>query len=198
MNRNFVAFLSCCLTLAAVADTHVLAVHAQGNFSCCRFSGEPASSKGGGDRASFLKKPKLYIAVCVAYAVLLFINTIIYVVGFAMTFQPDNRAVKHNPTRVIFLSLRGITILGTDLFALLAMYRTRSSKFWIAFGFTSMSLVLSIVNSALDPSILSRLDLDFDISCFLVLLVLIREVHQFKKQRERETIRSGVQAEYRC
>ena len=144
------------------------------------------------------KKPKLYLAICITYSLILAANTVIYFVGFALISQPSRREVQHNPTRIIFLTLRGITILGCDLFACLAMPRSRVSQFWIGFGFTAMSLTLSVVNSALDPSFLSRIDLDFDIMCFFTLLVLIREAHQLRKQQERRVVLHGVQADYRC
>lgn len=168
----------------------------QGKFACCGASEEKLQP--------LYKKPRLYVGICLTYACMITFNTAIYFVGFALIAQPDvatsgfARDLKHDSTRIIFLTLRGITIIGTDLFACLAMCRTRVSKFWIAFGFSVMSFTLSIVNSALNPSSLSRIDLDLDIVCFLLLLVLIREVYQLKKQREREVIRGGVQADYRC
>lgn len=110
-----------------------------------------------------------------------------------MISDPEVRNDKHISTRLVFLTLRGLTITGTDVFAILGIHQTRGSKFWVAFGFTVMSLILSIVNSALNPSVLSRVDLDFDIMCFFMLLVLIREVYQLKKQQERQVIH-GIQS----
>lgn len=149
------------------------------------------------------KKPRLYVGICLTYACMIVLNTAVYFVGFAMIAQPDigtgfGSDLKHNSTQIIFLTLRGITIFGTDLFAMLAMCGTRISKFWAAFGFSIMSFTLSIVNSALSPSSLSRIDLDLDVVCFLILLVLIREAYQLKKQEEREVIRGVVQSGYRC
>lgn len=136
------------------------------------------------------KKSKMYIGICSVYATILLVNTVILVLGFGVINLPET---DHATSRLVFMILRGIAVLGTDLFAIFAIYQTSGSRYWIAFGFTTISLVLSIVNSALDPSILSRIDLDFDILCFLVLLILIREVYQLKKQSTREIL-TTVQA----
>lgn len=158
-------------------------------MTCCRDDANGKPSR----RSRVYKKSKLYIGICVTYAVILLFNTIIYIVGLAMLSKPDVLEAKHVSTRLVFLALRGLTITGTDFFAIMGIHQTRGSKFWIAFGFTVISLILSIVNSALTPSILSRVDLDFDIMCFFMLLVLIREVYQLKKQEERQTIH-GIQS----
>jgi len=163
-----------------------------GNFACCRTTSSEKDAKKNTSRIPVYKKSRMYIGICLVYACILLLNTIIYAIGLVMISKDgirEQEQEKHASSRLIFLTLRGFTIMGTDLFAFWAVYWTRISKLWIAFGFSIMSLILSIVNSALNPSTLSRIDLDFDILCFAALLVLIREGYQFRKKlQEREVI----------
>lgn len=115
------------------------------------------------------------------------LNTIVFLIGFGF---PDTQAMASNldsesgSVRRIFLTLRGVAILGSDVFAGIALKTMKVKYFWASFGFIAMSFTLSVVNSAVITSSLSRLDLDMDIICFVIVLLVIREVYVFDKASE--------------
>jgi hypothetical protein len=120
------------------------------------------------------------------------VNTIVFIIGF---FSPDaSQSMKYASdadsasVRRIFLTLRGLAILGSDVFAGVALSTNKVKYFWASFGFIAMSFTLSIVNSAVAPSNLSQLDLDMDIICFVIVLLLIREVYVYQSRKDKSDV----------
>lgn len=89
-----------------------------------------------------------------------------------------------------FMILRGITIVGANLFGLTGVVFPKLKLFYIAFAFSSISLVLSIMNSAMFPSDIAKIDLDLDILCLVVAIVMLRETTAYVKYLK--TIESGI------
>ena len=128
----------------------------------------------------------LYVWLRLAFIIIEILNTIIFLVGFASTDRENFLTGDSESTQVrkVFVTIRGLTILGSDIFAAVALVTVKLKYFWASFGFIVMSFMLSIINSAIVPSSLSRVDLDFDLLCFVLVLLLIREVSLHEKKMQ--------------
>lgn len=89
-----------------------------------------------------------------------------------------------------FVILRGVTIFAADIFGFTGAMFPKMKLFYFAFGFSCMSLVLSIMNSALFPSNIAKIDLDLDGLCVVGGIIMLREALSYI--RYLNTIEDGI------
>lgn len=80
---------------------------------------------------------------------------------------------------ITFIILRGLTMLGANLFGLTGAIFPKVKLFWAAFGFSCISLIFSIMNTAMFPSWFATANMDFDIICLVVGIIMLRETTSY-------------------
>src|SRR5438309_1756444 len=114
----------------------------------------------------------LYVWLSFIFAIILILNTVTFVIG--LIILPSDH--EGGSVQLVFVILRGTAILCADLFSFLGLWTLQPKKFWMAFAPSTLSVIWSVLNSALGVTGMSTLDLCFDVLSFVFLVLVTREV----------------------
>lgn len=129
----------------------------------------------------------LYVWLSFLFAIILILNTVTFVIGLIiLPYSLPNH--EGGSVQLVFVILRGTAILCADLFSFLALRTLKPKNFWVAFASSTLSLIWSVLNSALGVTGMSRLDLYFDVLSFVFLVLLTREVIVYNNRQTRGPI----------